>query len=604
MEPSPTEEDLIADLQSFAEEIGSVPTIRDIRESGPYSPYIYKNTFGSWHEALRAADIQPTHGVDVEYNRETLLEDLQRVDSITDRPPRRREVDEHGEYPYDAYDEEFDSFIHALEEAGIEPDEKQYRFSSVETPADKRGSANVEILRNNGPTPISDLPQGVSPEDRSNGVWKFDLDSGSLQPATAICYLQGDHSSELVIRRFFEENPHVLEYQEPHAIKMDIGNHNNSWKDIGQDIVDELIEEGAVSPPQFENLVVIRVPDDGTLRYCFETSVSSSVDLADLPFSDSNYTGQHSVWGFSQDAKEIWDALSEHDGLLFSTDSGTFTHYMPITDTVKNSNVMTALWVEYDDGVRTEGIDRPLPLLVIGSQVQRISLPEDEFADEIDTELSGEPIQWIDQSALNPLVSSYGSIEAYLRNRDQSPDRNAAGVSQKRDSVPGDVDNDTESDSSASEPTATDTKDKAYHISPLAIAAVRQAVSHPDCTETTESNLVASTIRTRLKQVIDDPTPRVTDTPESTVAVTVDIESHNQTLIEGLCGENGTYESPSAFVEDAIRSELDVSEPSETEVTIPPEVVAKITAVTEFSDDDTTIAEFVHEAVEQKLKDR
>lgn len=604
MESSPAEEDLIAGLQSLSEQIGDVPTVREMRESGPYSPYFYKDRFGTWHDALRAADIQPTHGVDVEYDRETLLQELQRVDTITDRPPRRRDLDEHGEYPHDAYDEAFDSFIHALEEAGIEPDEKQYRFSSVETPDDKRGSANVEILRNNGPTPISELPQGLSPEDRGNGIWKFDLNSGSTQPATAMCYLRDEHAPELVIRRFFEENPHVLEYQEPQAIKMDIGNYHTSWKDIGQDIVDELIQKDAVSPPQLENLVVVRVTDDDTLHYCFSASVSTAVDIADLPFSDSTYTGQHPVWGFSQDTRDIWDSLSEHDGLLFSTDSGTLTHYMPITDTVKNSDAMTDLWVEYDDGVRTGGIDRPLPLLVIGSQVQQISLPESEFANEIDCEFDEEPVQWIDEHALEPLVKRYGSFESYLRNRDRSSDRGTAGVGTEPDGIPGDMDAASTSDSSTPEPTATGNKANVYHISPPAIAAVRQAVSDSGDLETAESELVASAIRTRLKQVIDDPTPRVTDAPESTVAVTVDIKSHNQALIEGLCGDNATYELPSAFVEDAIRSELDVPEASETEVTIPPTVAARITAVTAFGDDDVTVSEFVHEAVEQKLEEQ
>jgi Arc/MetJ-type ribon-helix-helix transcriptional regulator len=604
MESKPAEEDLITGLQSFAEQIDGVPTIRDMRESGPYSPYFYKDTFGTWHDALRAAGIQPTHGVDVEYDRDALLEDLRRVDSRIDRPPRRKDVDEHGEYPYEAYDEEFDSFIYALKEAGIEPEEKQYRFSSVETPEDKKGSANVEMLRNDGPTPISELPQGVSAEDRGNGVWKFEVDSGAAQPATAICYLHEDHAPELVIRRFFEENPHVVEYQDPHAIKMDIGKHHTSWKDIGQDIVDELVEEGTVSPPQFENLVVVHVPNDETLDYCFETSVSSPVDLAELPFSDSDYTGQHPVWGFSQEAREIWDSLSEHDGILFKTDTGTFTHYMPVSDTVKSSDVMTALWVEYDDGVRTGGIDHPLPLLVIGSQVQRVSLPEAEFADEIDTELSEESIQWIDEDVLEPLVSSYGSFESYLRNRDHSPDRDAAGVGLKTDGVPGDVDDESTPDLSETEPPTTDTKDNVYHISQPAMLAVHQAVSDPEGSEGTESDVIASTLRTRLKQVIDDPTPRVTETPESTVAVTVDVESHNQTLIDGLCGENGTYESPSAFVEDAIRTELDVPEVSETEVTIPPEVVARITAVTELGDNEGTVTEFVHEAVEEKLEEQ
>jgi hypothetical protein len=309
MDTTPSDEEIIAGLQSLAEQVEGVPTVHDMRKKGPYSPYFYKDRFGSWHDSLRAAGLQPTHGVDIEIEREALLEDLQRVDSITERPPRRTDIEQYGEYPYDAYNEEFESFIHALEDAGIEPDEKQYRFSSVETPDDKKGSANIERLRNNGPTQTSELPQGVSPKDRERGVWKFDLDSGSTQPATPIRYLNGEHSPELVIRRFFEKNPHVLEYQDPHAIKQDIGNHQSSWKAIGQDIVDELVKEGVVTPPAFENLIIIRTTMNESLRYCFEASIAAPVDLEDLPLEDTEQTDQPNLWGFPEEHESIWQAL-------------------------------------------------------------------------------------------------------------------------------------------------------------------------------------------------------------------------------------------------------------------------------------------------------
>ncbi|QLG60641.1 homing endonuclease associated repeat-containing protein [Halorarum salinum] len=254
MDKTLTSNRLIADLRSFAEKVDGVPTVRGMRENGPHSPYYYKQEFGSWHDALRAADIQPTHGVEWDVSRERLLRALGSVDDIVDRPPRRADVEEHGEYPYILYDEEFESFVVALEEAGIDPDEKQYRFSSIETPEEKRGSANIEKLRNNGPTASTEMPQSVSTKDRQRGVWKFHVDSGSTNPSEPIYYLNGEHSPGLVIHRFFQQNPHVLEHRDPHGIKIAIRKHKPSWKGIGKEIVDRLLEQGVGSQRILDDL--------------------------------------------------------------------------------------------------------------------------------------------------------------------------------------------------------------------------------------------------------------------------------------------------------------------------------------------------------------
>ncbi|WP_432277111.1 homing endonuclease associated repeat-containing protein [Halobacterium salinarum] len=45
MDARPSREELIAGLQAFTDEIDSVPTVREMREDGPHSPYYYK---GLW----------------------------------------------------------------------------------------------------------------------------------------------------------------------------------------------------------------------------------------------------------------------------------------------------------------------------------------------------------------------------------------------------------------------------------------------------------------------------------------------------------------------------------------------------------------------------
>jgi len=418
MDTTPSEEQLIDELRSFAEEVAGVPTVRAMRNEGPYSPYYYKQQFGSWHDALRAADIQPTHGVTPDIDRETLITELERIDEITDRPPRRTDVEEHGSYPYTLYDEEFESFIHALEAAGIDPDEKQYRFSSVDVPEEKKGSANLELLRKNGPTPATELPQDRSTKDRQRGMWKFTVSSGSTQPANAIYYLHGDHAPELVLRRFFQHNPHVLEYRDAHGIKMDIKNHQPSWKEIGREIVDELLSEGVAPPATFENLVVIRAHEEETLGYCFERSISTIIDTEGLPLSEEVQTGPCPIWGFSRNHEELWRTLSERDGLIFSTQPGLFTHYVPISRTIENTEIMTELWVEYENGVRTGGIDQPWPYLVLGEGVQEIRIQEQELSEEIEPSLAETPIQLLDEESLDPFLNTYGNFESYIRNHD------------------------------------------------------------------------------------------------------------------------------------------------------------------------------------------
>lgn len=438
MNTTPSEEELISALQSFAAEVDSVPTVREMREDGPYSPYYYKELFGSWHDALRAAEIQPTHGITPEVDRDELLENLQEVAKITDRPPRRRDIDEHGKYDYTLYDEEFDSFIHALEQVGIKPTEKQYRFSSVETPEELQGSANIEFLRENGPTPSSELPQDRSMKDRELGMWKFHITSGAVKPSDDILYLHGEHSPELVIRRFFEHNPHVLEYRDPHGIKIAIKNHQSSWKEIGREIVDELVESG-LPESTFENLLVVRVHNKDSLRFCFDRSVSTPVNTSELPIGEEYQQGTRPIWGFSKEHDNIWQTVSENDGILFSTQPGVFTHYVPVAKLFEHRDVMTELWVEYEDGIRSGGIETPWPYVVLGAEVREVTIREEELEQEITTDCNQEPIRLLEKEDLKPLLNSYGNFQAYLRERNQSPDAPPSSPTLTEDSSTSDV---------------------------------------------------------------------------------------------------------------------------------------------------------------------
>lgn len=441
MDTAPSEQELIDGLKSFVETVEGIPTVRGMSEEGPYSPYYYKDRFGSWHNALKAAGIEPGHGVVPDYTREGLLENLKRVEKTAERPPRRRDLEEHGEYPYDLYDHEFDSYIHALEEAGIEPEEKQYRFSSVDTPPEKRGSKNIEILRNNGPTPASGLHDGRSTKDRQRGMWKFTVGSGSTKPSDPVYYLDGEHAPELVIRRFFEHNPHVLEYRSPHGIRLDIGNHKRSWVDVGREVVNELIEKGIGSISALSNLVVVRPHLREDFVYCFENSVSSIVEPTTFPEDEYELEEARPVWGFSEEYIEIWDQLSEGDVLLFSPRPGLLTHYFEVDKKFKSYDLMKNLWIRYDNGVRVEGIETPWPNIVVGKEVIESKVTEKELFSQFEADVDDSAIQHIRDEHLKPFLNSYNGIRSYVRENSRSSVGLEAALEQEQEISPDDLAN-------------------------------------------------------------------------------------------------------------------------------------------------------------------
>jgi hypothetical protein len=50
---------LLADLHRLHEELGRVPTATDVVEKGNHGIATYQRRFGSWSEALDAAEIEP-----------------------------------------------------------------------------------------------------------------------------------------------------------------------------------------------------------------------------------------------------------------------------------------------------------------------------------------------------------------------------------------------------------------------------------------------------------------------------------------------------------------------------------------------------------------
>jgi len=111
--------ELIAELKSVAAECGRSPTTGDMTDHGDASPHTYREHFGSWNEALQAADFDPrANGVQIPEQK--LCTALEELSNTLDRPPETTDMNEEGAYAASTYLHRFGSWEDACNAAGIE----------------------------------------------------------------------------------------------------------------------------------------------------------------------------------------------------------------------------------------------------------------------------------------------------------------------------------------------------------------------------------------------------------------------------------------------------------------------------------------------------
>lgn len=113
------EEDLLDALRQFADQIGRTPTMREMRDRGPHSSSVYAERFGSWFEAIEAAELDPDARHLPRIPTEELLDELRRLADELDHSPTRREMRRYGNYSDTTYVHRFGSWSDALSEVDL-----------------------------------------------------------------------------------------------------------------------------------------------------------------------------------------------------------------------------------------------------------------------------------------------------------------------------------------------------------------------------------------------------------------------------------------------------------------------------------------------------
>ncbi len=125
-----TNDELIDEMQRLDGDLGHTPSSSEMEDEGEYSSGVYQNRFGSWSDAVEAAELDSDSVGRQQYTDAKLLEELEFVAEELGQTPRATDMDKYGDIAPATFVNRFGSWDEALEKAGYDPDEnaagKQY----------------------------------------------------------------------------------------------------------------------------------------------------------------------------------------------------------------------------------------------------------------------------------------------------------------------------------------------------------------------------------------------------------------------------------------------------------------------------------------------
>ncbi|MXV61610.1 hypothetical protein GS429_05925 [Natronorubrum sp. JWXQ-INN-674] len=114
---SPTEKELLEEMQRVGGD--SAPETSDMKSDGQFWPSIYRRRFGSWNAALKTAGYTPNDHC----TEDELLDEMRRLSG--DKQPTMSEMNSNGKFSVGPYKDRFGSWNAAVRAAGYSPNREQ-----------------------------------------------------------------------------------------------------------------------------------------------------------------------------------------------------------------------------------------------------------------------------------------------------------------------------------------------------------------------------------------------------------------------------------------------------------------------------------------------
>jgi len=176
-----SDEQLRISLQDLADDLGRTPTAVEMNEQGRYSSTTYCDRFGSWNNALRAADLKMSQGRNrsPDISQEELLNALRELAEELGETPTGPKMDKQGQFSSPTYVRRFGGWDDALQAAGFEPNEP------VEISKNKLIEALQDLADELGRAPkttemAEQGPYSTSPYYNRFGNWDDALEAAGL----------------------------------------------------------------------------------------------------------------------------------------------------------------------------------------------------------------------------------------------------------------------------------------------------------------------------------------------------------------------------------------------------------------------------------------
>lgn len=175
-----TDQELIEAISRVAVQVGETPTLDQVESNTEYSHNSFTSHFGSYSNALEEAGFDPADNRHPPVDNDELLDELQRLAEELERTPTKEDMDEYGKYTVGSYVYNFESWVDAQEEAGLEPNRKGANLDR-ETLVEELDRLSDEI----GTVPrVRDMREygkfSVSPYLREFDSWKSALETAGL----------------------------------------------------------------------------------------------------------------------------------------------------------------------------------------------------------------------------------------------------------------------------------------------------------------------------------------------------------------------------------------------------------------------------------------